>query len=110
MHSKCLPNHPTAVFPDPDWTLTGNPNHIQEKNLSFSLPLEPTENPQHVSMTDAAHTNNALPMGPIAVAVNGVAFFNPFDMGGGRPLAFWIDAADILRRTACIITTSIRSA
>jgi len=81
MRSKGLPNHPTAIYPDPGRLLTGNPNSIQEKDQTFSIPLEPRENPQHIAMKDAINTNNALPMGPIGVAVNGVVFFNPFDAG-----------------------------
>ena len=88
MHSKGLPNHPTAVFPDVSDLLDGNPNSIQEKNLSFSIPLEPKENPKHVAMKDvesaASAGNRALPGGPIGIAVNGVVFFNPFDLGRHR--------------------------
>jgi len=82
MHTKGLPNHPTAVFPDTQESLDGNPNYIQEKNLTFSIPLEPKENPRHIAMKNGDNSNHALPRGPIGVAVNGVVFFNPFDQGG----------------------------
>jgi hypothetical protein len=82
MHTKCLPNHPTAVFPDITDSLDGNPNYIQEKDVTFSIPLQPKENPQHVAMKDGTNANGALPRGPIGVAVNGIVFFNPFDQGG----------------------------
>jgi len=72
LRSKNLPNHPTAKFPG------FNPNHIQEMDETFRLPLEPVINPQAVAMDDSDR-NGALPMGPIGVAVNGVVFFNPFD-------------------------------
>jgi hypothetical protein len=78
IRSHNLPNHPTATFPDRWRALDGNPNYIQEKDLTHYIPLEPRENPQHVAM-DPANSNRALPGGAIGVAVNGVIFFNPFD-------------------------------
>jgi hypothetical protein len=45
---------------------------------TFRLPLEPVLDPNAVAM-DETDSNRALPMGPIAVAVNGVVFYNPFD-------------------------------
>lgn len=72
LHSRNLPNHPTAKFPG------FNPCYIQEMSQTFRLPLEPVINPNAVAM-DAGDRNHALPMGPIGVAVNGVVFFNPFD-------------------------------
>ena len=72
LHTKNLPNHPTARFPG------FNPSHIQEINQTFRLPLEPVIDPAARAM-DASDRNHALPMGPIGVAVNGVVFFNPFD-------------------------------
>jgi hypothetical protein len=76
MHSKNIPNHPTAKFPG------FNPSYIQEQNMTYRLPLEPVLNPDAI-VTDAHDTNRALPMGPIGVAINGVAFFNPFDANMG---------------------------
>ena len=78
IRSHNLPNHPTAVFPDRWRALDGNPNYIQEQNQTWSIPLEPRENPDHVAMEES-NANRALPGGPIGVAVNGVIFFNPFD-------------------------------
>jgi hypothetical protein len=78
VHSHNLPNHPTAVFPDRWRALDGNPNYIQEQNQTWYIPLEPRENPDHISMEES-NANRALPGGPIGVAVNGVIFFNPFD-------------------------------
>ncbi|HEV3271658.1 MAG TPA: YHYH protein [Candidatus Methylacidiphilales bacterium] len=74
MITKGLPNHPTAKFPG------FNPNHIQEKPRTYRLPLEPVLNPDAVAVNDSDR-NDALPMGPIGVAINGVVFFNPFDAG-----------------------------
>jgi hypothetical protein len=77
MKSKNLPNHPTAVFPDRTRYIDGNPNVIREQRNSWNIPLEPKENPKRIAMT--MENKQALPMGPIGVAVNGVVFFNPFD-------------------------------
>jgi hypothetical protein len=77
MQSKNLPNHPTAVFPDRLQFIDGNPNYIQEKRNTWYIPLEPSENPKRVAMSE--ENKRALPMGPIGVAMNGVVFFNPFD-------------------------------
>jgi hypothetical protein len=78
VHSHNLPNHPTAVFPDRWRALDGNPNYIQEQVQTWYMPLDPRENPDHVSMEEG-NANRALPGGPIGIAVNGVIFFNPFD-------------------------------
>ncbi|MBT5706045.1 MAG: YHYH protein [Verrucomicrobia bacterium] len=79
VHSKNLPNHPTAFFPDIWRALDGNPNHIQEMQSTWYLPLAPAPNPNGIAMT-TGNQNNALPGGPIGVAVNGVVFFNPYDL------------------------------
>jgi len=82
IQTKNLPNHPTAKFPG------FNPSYIQEASQTFRLPLVPVLNP-HAIATDAKDTNWALPMGTIGIAVNGVAFFNPFD-------ATMVDATNIM--------------
>ena len=74
IHTYALPNHPTGKFPGE------NPNYIQEKDATYSIPLNPKENPNHV-VTAADNSNRALNMGPIGIAINGVVFFNPFDAG-----------------------------
>lgn len=78
MHSKNVPNHPTASFPDRWRMLDGNPSYIQEQRMTWYIPIHPEVDPQHISM-NAQNENGALPMGPIGVATNGVIFFNPFD-------------------------------
>lgn len=79
IHTKGLPNHPTAKFPNTDYTDDDfDPTPIRERLRTYYIPLYPKENPEHI-VTDAHDTNHALPMGPIGVAVNGVVFFNPFD-------------------------------
>jgi len=82
-----LPNHPTGRFPELGF---GNPNYITEKIRTFYFPLTPNPNPKHF-VTDVNNANHALPMGPIGLAVNGVVFFNPFDMNSE-------DASDFMDR------------
>ncbi len=79
VRSRGLPNHPTGIFPDKARYLDGNPNYLQEKVTTTRIPLEPRENKDRLAMQDATNNNNALPGGPIGVAVNGIVFFNPFD-------------------------------
>lgn len=88
MHSHNLPNHPTGKYPS--YEIGGNPNRITEQNETFYIPLDPKVNPRHFSTT-ANNSNHALPMGPIGIALNGVVFFNPFDMGNQ-------DATDLMDR------------
>lgn len=78
MHSCNLPNHPTATFPDRWRMLDGNPSYIKEQDNTWHIPLDPKRNPEAIAM-DASNSNQALPMGAIGVATNGVIFFNPFD-------------------------------
>ncbi|TWT64876.1 sulfatase-like hydrolase/transferase [Allorhodopirellula solitaria] len=78
MRSRNLPNHPTATFPDRWRMLDGNPSYIQEQANTWHIPLNPKRDPDAIAM-DAKNANQALPMGAIGVATNGVIFFNPFD-------------------------------
>ena len=59
--------------PNPNFVL--NPNRIAQFSMTYKIPLNPAENSSHPS----------TPMGPIGVALNGVAFFNQY-AGGGAPL------------------------
>ncbi len=86
-----LPNHPTGKFPAPRGSGDMNPNYIQEKDRTYYFPLKPERNPDAKAMENRKNTNRALPMGTIGIAVNGVAFFNPFDMDG-------VDATDLMDR------------
>ncbi len=90
LQSHNLPNHPTAYFPDFWRSLDGNPNHIQEMASTWHLPLSPKSNPGRVAMTPG-NANNALPGGPIGVAVNGVVFFNPYDMERNEDAVWRLD-------------------
>tara|TARA_R110002049_G_scaffold72490_7_gene187550 strand:+ start:130269 stop:133124 length:2856 start_codon:yes stop_codon:yes gene_type:complete len=78
MRSRNLPNHPTATFPDRWRMLDGNPSYIKEQANTWRIPLRPEPNPRAIAM-DEKNSNQALPMGAIGVATNGVIFFNPFD-------------------------------
>ena len=78
--TKNIPNHPTAIFPDRYGSQGYNPSFIKEQNMTFRLPLDPKLNPNAVAMTQG-NANRALNMGPIGLAINGVVFFNPFDIG-----------------------------
>ncbi len=79
--SQGYPNHPTAVFPN-----SRNPNSIRVQNFKFRLPLEPK----------LADKITRVPMGPIGTALNGVVFFNPFEMEGQNAVAgyseVWLDS------------------
>ncbi len=81
MDSQGYPNHPTAIFPN-----SGNPNRIEIQKFRFQLPLEPKLN-DHITR---------LPMGPIGTAVNGVVYFNPFEIGGMNAVEgyseVWLDS------------------
>jgi len=90
IHSHGIPNHPTAKFRADRESGNGNPNSIQEQNETFYIPLDPKVNLKHI-VTTKDNSNHALPMGPIGIAVNGVVFFNPFDMGNR-------DASDLMDR------------
>jgi len=90
IHSHGIPNHPTARFPADRESGNGNPNSIQEQDETFYVPLDPRVNLKHI-VTTRDNSNHALPMGPIGIAVNGVVFFNPFDMGNR-------DASDLMDR------------
>lgn len=81
MDSQGYPNHPTAIFPN-----SGNPNRIEIQKFRFQLPLQPKLN-DHITR---------LPMGPIGTAVNGVVYFNPFEIGGMNAVEgyseVWLDS------------------
>ncbi len=81
MDSQGYPNHPTAVFPN-----SGNPNRIRVQDFHFKIPLVPKYSPEITR----------VPMGPIGTAINGVVFFNPFEMGGMNAVEgyseVWLDS------------------
>lgn len=81
IQSQGYPNHPTAIFPN-----SGNPNRIRVQNFTFRFPLQPQR----------AADFTSLPMGPIGMALNGVVFFNPFEIGGMNAVEgyseVWLDS------------------
>lgn len=81
VQSQGYPNHPTAVFPN-----SGNPNSIRVQEFEFSIPLVP----------EYSETISQVPMGPIGFALNGVVFFNPFEVGGMNAVEgyseVWLDS------------------
>jgi hypothetical protein len=81
VQSQGYPNHPTAVFPNSD-----NPNSIRVQDFTFRFPLVPRK----------AEVVTRLPMGPIGMSLNGVVFFNPFEMGGKNAVEgydeVWLDS------------------
>jgi len=58
-------------------TFDRNPSYIAQQNYTFRIPL----NPQQASF------HRPTNLGPMGVAINGVAFFNQY-AGNGRPLSF----------------------
>lgn len=81
IESQGYPNHPTAIFPN-----SQNPNSISVQQFTFKLPIKP----------QLSDTVTRLPMGPIGTALNGVVFFNPFEMGGMNAVEgyseVWLDS------------------
>lgn len=72
---------PTGTFPisssDPAYQYDTNPNRIEEHSFMLALPLNP----------EIAATPSCVPMGPIGIALNGVAIFNALDDGGRDAVA-----------------------
>lgn len=81
VRSQGYPNHPTALFPN-----SGNPNTIRVQDFEFRFPLKPRR----------ADQITRLPMGPVGMALNGVVFFNPFEIGGMNAVEgyseVWLDS------------------
>lgn len=71
----------TGTFPiastDPAYEYDRNPNSIQIQNVSYELPGNPT----------VATTPSCVPMGPVGVALNGVAIYNALDDAGRDAVA-----------------------
>jgi hypothetical protein len=61
-----------------------NPNDIAAQDFTFRIPINPG--------VDAAHSST--PLGPIGVALNGVAIFNQYAGPGGEPLEGEINTFD----------------
>jgi hypothetical protein len=81
-----LPDHKSPYYKGTKWESTKyeadtdpgfkqNPNVIAENDLTYRIPMHPAE----------ASTKQETPLGPIGVALNGVAFFNQY-AAGRQPL------------------------
>lgn len=65
--STGIPDHAYGPFPG-----RGNPNRVQQQDYQFRIPMAPRD----------ADRAAPLPMGPIAVALNGIPFYNPYNAEG----------------------------
>jgi hypothetical protein len=93
IESSGVPNHPSPYWPTTsslykayDGSNTAfnlNPNQIATQQYTFRIPASPAE----------ASTKSATPLGPIGVALNGVAIFNQY-AGPNQPLTNEIDSFD----------------
>lgn len=93
LKSNGLPNHKSPYFATTDSRYEAydgantnfilNPNRIREQNYTFKIPLHPQEDANH----------RATPLGPIGIAVNGVAIYNQY-AGPNRPLTNEINSFD----------------
>jgi len=90
LQSKGTPNHTSpywgsgnALYEAPHTGMVVNPNRIIEQNLVFRIPLNPS----------AATTITATQLGPIGIAVNGVALYNQY-AAGNAPLTNEIQTFD----------------
>jgi len=77
LRASSVPDHPSpyfettnALYEAPSGSVRVNPNRITSQRLIFRVPASPT-----------AASPSDTPMGPIGVAVNGVAFFNQYAAG-----------------------------
>lgn len=91
-----IPDHKSPYYTGTEWesekyeayngtngSFNLNPNRIEEQNYTFRIPINPS--------ADAAHS--ATPLGPIGVALNGVAIFNQY-AGPGDDLEEEINTFD----------------
>ncbi|MEO0337693.1 MAG: YHYH protein [Bacteroidota bacterium] len=91
--SKNLPDHGSPYYEtgsnlyeayngnNPDFRL--NPNRIAEQSLTYRIPLNP----------EATNNNQATPLGPIGISVNGISIFNQY-AGPNEPLTREINSFD----------------
>lgn len=91
--TKSVPDHRSPYFAATDSRYEAyngtnpnfmpNPNRIIDQNLTFKIPVTPTE----------SSSKTATPLGPIGVSINGVAIFNQY-AGPGMPLTNEINSFD----------------
>lgn len=90
IESPGLPNHNSpywgsghAMYSEPHSGMVVNPNIIETQDLVFRIPKNPTVNAQETETE----------LGPIGVAINGVAFFNAY-AGKDRSTGEWLGVED----------------
>ena len=96
LKSNGLPDHKSPYYMGTQWdpamyeayngsnpNFNLNPNRIKSQNLTFKIPINPTE----------ASTHEATPLGPIGISVNGVPLFNQY-AGPATPLTNEINSFD----------------
>ena len=94
--TKDLPDHKSVYYPTNNAlyeafsgttfggnTFSKNPNTIIEQSATIKIPLNPQVNPAHA----------ATPLGPIGIALDGVPFFNQYNVGNS-PLTNEINGFD----------------
>lgn len=89
-----LPNHGSpyweqsnelyVVYNGTNANFNQNPNMIEEKNIVFTIPLNPA----------AAATNEETGLGPIGISRNGVVFFNQYAGPNNQPLTSEVNSFD----------------
>jgi hypothetical protein len=92
-----MPDHKSAYYPTTNslyeaysgttfggGTFKKNPNVIASQTLTFKIPLNPT----------VASTHAATPLGPIGVAINGVALYNQYAGPNNQVLTSEINSFD----------------
>ncbi|KAB1158686.1 YHYH protein [Tenacibaculum aiptasiae] len=89
-----LPNHKSPYWgvgnanyeayngTNPNWNQ--NPNTIASQNITFQIPLNPSE----------ASTKTNTSLGPMGLAINGVAFYNQYAGPNNQPLTNEINSFD----------------
>lgn len=93
LKSNGAPPHPSPYFPKTDSRYQAyngtnpnyrqNPNQIREQSLALQIPLNPRQDSRHMP----------TPLGPIGMALDGVALFNQY-AGPNQPLTFEINGFD----------------
>ncbi len=77
IESDGIPQHDTGPWP-------GNPNVIGEQNYELEIPLNP----------ELAAANTDTQLGIMAIGINGVAMFNPYEGGGTVVPQNWLDSCN----------------
>lgn len=89
-----IPNHPSPYFDDSNPLYEAyngtnanfnlNPNRISSQNITFRIPMNPTE----------ATNKEATSLGAMGISLNGVVFFNQYAGPNNQPLTNEINSFD----------------